>query len=259
MSPRSEIRNVRLAFGFLTVLPVSPGYTAAMAPARAYFPIVGLAIGGALAALDLTVGHVLPSQVVGTLLIVALLVMSRAIHTEGFLDTCDGLLGGHNRERRLAILRDTHVGAFAVIGAAALLLTKWALLTGTPEAIRVGLLAAFPCIPRCGMLLTMAAFPYARETGAGAAFQAGTSHWQIAFGLATAIAAGGLFLGYAGLVALAVAIVVSLALGRWFTGLLGGMTGDTYGAVNEVGEVATLLIGISLYSRMPALFEAPLW
>ena len=259
MSPISELTNLRLAFGFLTILPVSPGHAGAMAPARAYFPLVGLALGGALAAFDFAAGRLFSSQVNGALLLIALLVLTRAIHTEGFLDSCDGLLGGYSSERRLAILRDKHVGAFAVAGAVALLLTKWTLLTETPDAIRAGVLVAFPCLSRCGMLSTMAAFPYARTDGTGTAFQTGASRWQIAFGLGTAFVAGALLLGYAGLILLSAAIAVSLALGAWCTRLLGGMTGDTYGAVNEVGEVFVLLVGIGLYGRIPTLFEAPLW
>ncbi len=259
MSPASVVRDVRLAFGFLTILPVSPGRAEAMAPARAYFPIVGLALGGALAVLDHAIGRVLAPQASAAILLIALLVLTRAIHTEGFLDTCDGLLGGFSKERRLAILRDTHVGAFAVIGAVCLLLSKWALLVETPDAMRASLLAAFPCLSRCGMLSTMAVFPCAREDGIGAAFQAGTSRWQIALGLVTATAAGWLLLGYAGLVLVAGAIAVALALGAWCTRLLGGMTGDTYGAVNEVGEVTVLLAGIGLHGAIPELFEAPLW
>ena len=259
MSPSSELRNVRLAFGFLTVLPVSPGHTIAMAPARAYFPIVGLALGGVLAALDFGARQALPLPVVGAVLLAALLILTRALHTEGFLDTCDGLLGGYTRQRRLAILRDTHVGAFAVIGAVGLLVLKWSLLTGVPDATHTGLLAMFPCLSRFGMVSTMAAFDYARAEGAGSAFQTGTSHWQIAFGLATAAVAGGLLLGYAGLMLMGAAIAISLGLGRWFAGLLGGMTGDTYGAVNEVAEVTVLLLGIALFSVVPRVFEAPLW
>ena len=66
---------------------------------------------------------------------------------------------------------------------------------------------------------------------------------------------GGLFLT----ILLGIAIVVSLGLGRWMTGMLGGMTGDTYGAVNEVGEVVVLVLGIALFSAIPGVFGAPLW
>ena len=230
-----------------------------MGPARAYFPLVGLALGAVLAGLDLAARQALPASVVGALLVVAMLVLTRAIHTEGFLDCCDGLFGGYSPSRRLEILRDTHVGAFAVIGGIGLLLVKWTLLAGIHEEIRLELLIVFPCLSRLGMLSTMAAFPYVRKEGLGAAFQEGTSSWQVVFGLATASVAGGLLLGVGGLLLVGAAIGVSLALGRWISGMLGGMTGDTYGAVNEVAEVTVVLVGIVMVRLIPELCKAPLW
>ena len=253
------LKDLRLAIGFLTVLPLAPGGAAQMGPARAYFPLIGLALGAILALLDFAARQALPPQVVGALLVAALLVLTRAIHTEGFLDTCDGLFGGYSREKRLEILRDTHVGAFAVVGGIALLLLKWTLLAGIPNEVRAGLLIVFPCLSRFGMLSTMATFSYVRKEGLGTAFQAGTSRWQVAFGLATAVAAGGLLLGTTGVLLLGGAVTASLGLGWWTSRILGGMTGDTYGAVNEVAEVTVLVMGIALFHTVPGLYQTPLW
>lgn len=253
------MNGLRLAIGFLTVLPLAPGGRARMGPARAYFPLVGLALGGILAGLDLVARQTLPPLAVSALLVVALLVLTRALHTEGFLDSCDGLFGGYDRARRLEILRDSHVGAFAVIGGASLLLLKWSLIAGIPDEERTSLLVLFPCLSRFGMVAAMEAFSYAREQGLGTAFEDGRSRWQVVFGLGTAGVAGGLLLGFAGLVLLGTVVVVALGMGRWITRLLGGMTGDTYGAVNEVGEVVVLLGGIVLFHLAAGLFLTPLW
>ena len=253
------MKDLRLAIAFLTIFPVAPDGDHHMGPARAHFPLVGLALGGVLAGLDSVARHVMPAPVAGALLVTALLVMTRALHTEGLLDACDALFGGFSTARRLEILRDPHVGAFAVVGGICLLLLKWTLLTGMPEGLRPALLLLFPCLSRCGMLTTMVAFPYVRQQGAGTSFQAGARGWQIAFGVATAAAAGVLLQGVAGLILLATTILVSLALGRWITRLLGGMTGDTYGAVNEVAEVIVLLQGTTLFSLYSGSFVSPLW
>ncbi len=254
------MRSLRMAISFLTVLPVAPGGSVvSMASARAYFPLVGLGLGGILAGLDLAAREVLPPMVVGTLLVIALVVLTRAIHIEGFLDACDGLFGGFTRERRLEILRDSHVGAFAVVGGASLLMLKWSLLVGLPGGDeRTYLLILFPCLSRFGMLATMAAFPYAREQGMGTVFQAGRGWWQIGLGLTTAMVASVLLIGGAGAILLGAALLVSLMFGRWVTGLLGGMTGDTYGAVDEVAEVTVLILGIILFEVASELFQSPL-
>ena len=161
---------LRHAFAFLTIFPVGPANKPPTASASAFFPMVGLALGGVLAGLDFILRDALPMPVVGAVLLAALLILTRAIHTEGFLDSCDGLLGGRSRNERLRILRDSHVGAFAVIGGVSLLLLKWALLAGGPSEIRTELLALFPCLSRFGMLSTMSAFSYVRDQGLGTTF-----------------------------------------------------------------------------------------
>lgn len=253
------MRDLRTAFGFLTILPVAPRDATQMGRARAYFPMVGLALGAALAGLDYAARLALPSPVVGALLVVALLALTRAIHIEGFLDCCDGLFGGFTRERRLQILRDTHVGAFAVAGGAGLILLKWSLLSGIQDEIRPGLLFLFPCLSRLGMLMTMAAFAYVREQGIGTAFQDGTARWHVPVGVVVALAASGAALGYAGVLLVGGAMIVSLGTGQWISGMLGGMTGDAYGAVNEVTEVAVLLLGVALFTLIPEMYGTPLW
>ncbi len=253
------MKDLRAAFGFLTILPVAPRDATEIGRARAYFPIVGLALGGTLAGLDYAARLALPAPVVGALLVAALLALTRAIHVEGFLDCCDGLFGGFSRKRRLEILRDTHVGAFAVAGGAGLILLKWSLLYGIQDEIRPGLLFVFPCLSRLGMLATMAAFAYVREQGIGTAFQDGAARWHVPFGSAVALAASVAVLGYAGLALVGAAMVVSLGLGRWISGMLGGMTGDAYGAVNEVTEVAVLLLGVALFTLAPRVYGTPLW
>ncbi|MQG75761.1 MAG: hypothetical protein FI703_00350, partial [SAR202 cluster bacterium] len=77
-------------------------------------------------------------------------------------------------------------------------------------------------------------------------------------GLTTAMVASVLLIGGAGVILLGAALLVSLMFGRWVTGLLGGMTGDTYGAVDEVAEVTVLILGIILFEVASELFQSPL-
>ncbi|MCY3732695.1 MAG: adenosylcobinamide-GDP ribazoletransferase [Chloroflexi bacterium] len=251
--------SLRHAFGFLTILPVTSPGEAPSAASRAWFPIVGLALGALLVGLDALLRLGLPTIVVGALLLAATLIVTRALHTEGFLDCCDGLFGAYTPEARLKILRDTHVGAFAVIGGAVLLILKFGLLASLPDGARIGLLLVFPCLSRMGMLLTMSLFPYARRAGAGTTLQEGASRWQVMIGLATAALASGLFLGPGGFILFGMVIVAALGMGLWISSLLGGMTGDAYGAVNELGEVVVLVSGIALVSALASLFETPFW
>ena len=251
--------SLRHAFAFLTILPVGTSGNTPTAAASSYFPLVGLVLGGLFAGLDVAARGGLPLPVVGAILLVASLIATRVIHVEGFLDSCDGLLGGSEKKHRLEILRDSHVGAFAVVGGTCLLLLKWTLFVSAPVDVRIGLLVLFPCLSRFGMLTTMMAFKYVRERGLGTSFTLGRSRWQWIFGFITASVAAVLAMGNGGLILLTASLTIAMAFGWWISRLIGGMTGDTYGAVNEVTEVSVLLLAVILFPVAGSLFGPPLW
>ncbi len=249
----------RVALSFLTVLPVGPSrLPEALGPSRAYFPLIGLLLGGALAALDIGLRHVLPAPLVGIMIIVALIAATRGLHVEGFLDSCDALLGVHSRERRLEVLKDPHVGSFAIMGGVILVGVFWAAITALELPQRSWVLVLFPALSRWGMLVSMQLFVYARTEGLGSRFTVGAAPWQMVAGLATTLAASILLAGWAGVAMLGLATLTATFFGRWMAGQLGGLTGDSYGAVNEVAGAGVLLLAVALASGAPALFKAPL-
>lgn len=253
------MNSLRLAIGFMTILPVAPRDTPTqLASARAYFPMVGLMLGGILVGLDLLLRPILPVLLLSVVLIAALIALTRALHLDGFMDSCDALLGGFTRERRLEIFKDPHVGAFAVVGVVVLLLLKVTALAGIIGPSRSLVLALFPCLARWGVQLSMDLFPYVRSQGLGTAFQSGRRAWQLALGLVTALVAGVLLAGPMGVVLMALASAVAWGLGRWASGLLGGVTGDIYGAINEVAEVAVLIMAVILVAKSPFALQSPL-
>ena len=245
MKPPRLLASFRAAIGFLTILPVSPRDAAgSLARAPAWFPAAGLLLGAMLAFLDLALRSLhLPVLLNSALLLATLAALTRALHLDGFMDTCDALLGGFDRERRLAILRDPHVGAFAVVGVVCLLLVKLASLAALPEGSRTWVLILFPCLSRAAMLLVMERFPYARPEGLGTPFanRGGIGPW---IGVLAAAGAAVALTGLPGLALAALAGAVAWVVGAWATRLLGGMTGDVYGAVNEIAEVAVLALAV---------------
>lgn len=275
--------GLRSAIGFLTILPLAPlNAPSSLASARGWFPLVGLLLGGLLVIIEFLVmllfGAELRSASQGwasyhaipvfpfllwpIMLVVVLVVLTRALHLDGFMDSCDALLGGFSRERRLAILRDPHVGAFAVVGVVCLLLVKVTVLLGLPAASaeRMPVLLLFPCLSRWAMLLTMELYPYARENGLGTSFFSGEPgiRWQLILGFAFTLIACVALAGIIGIILLAAASAVAWGLGTWSSRLLGGTTGDIYGAVNEVTEVVVLLVAMLLIADSPVLRFAPL-
>jgi adenosylcobinamide-GDP ribazoletransferase len=168
------------------------------------------------------------------------------------MDTCDGLFSLRSPAERLAIFRDSRVGSFGVVGAATLLLLQWAALGALPAhwvtlgalpvPLRPAILVVTLVLARWAMVYAIVAFPYGRPAGLGRVFkeQAGAGALAAASGVAAVGAV--LLLGGAGLAALALAAAATWLFARYCLGRLPGLTGDTYGALNEVTEAAVLAL-----------------
>lgn len=270
------MNGLRSAVGFLTILPLAPRRASdGMASARGWFPLVGLLLGAALVGIDLLFTLLLllfplsdtaiyqrpafPPLLSAALIVVALAVLTRGLHLDGLMDSADALLGGFTRDRRLAILRDPNVGAFAVIGVVCVLLIKVIAISEIPPPGRVSALLLFPCLSRWAMLLTMERYPYVRRRGLGTAFLRGRGRRQLALGLAVALLASAALAGIYGISLLAAASALAWGIGAWATRLLGGVTGDIYGAVNEIVETALLALMVALMAYGdPFALQSPL-
>ncbi len=250
------VNGLRSAIGFLTILPVGTTDARGLAASRIWFPVVGLLLGLILAALDLLMhwGYPVfadapgsfPMLLSAVILVLVLIVLTRALHLDGFMDCCDGLLGSFDRERRLEIMRDSRVGAFAVTGLVSLLLLKVAAIASLPLSGRVWVLLVFPCLSRWAMLMVLQLFSYARHEGIATPFITRRVWWQIAAGLCVALIATIALTGPFGLALMGGASVFGWIIGAWASRLLGGVTGDVYGAVNEITEVTTLTLAAVL-------------
>ena len=246
---------LRASFGFLTVLPVAPRSGAGLGSARAFFPLVGLALGGLLAGFDWLANDTLGVELTAALIVVGLLAATRMLHIDGLMDSCDALLGGHTRERRLEILKDPRVGAFGAIGGVSVLFLKWAALITLAGPIRLPMIVLFPLLGRWSAVAVMRIFPYGRKTGAGSSLLENSGFWQPLIAAATALAVSVAIAGLMGALLLGIVTAVAWLLGAWMARLLGGLTGDGYGAVIEVTEVTALISAVALYETWPGLMD----
>ena len=251
--------NFLAALGFLTSIPVGKRAIEgkSLAGSAVYFPLVGLLIGFILAGVDYGLGRVLPNLLTSAITVTALVLLTGALHFEGFVDSCDGLFGGHTRERRLEIMRMKNVGAYAVAGGAMLLILKFAAISAlSHEWVRFWVLVLFPMLSRWGMMLALSVFPYAREQGLGTAFS-GVKLTHIVVAGAITLVAAVILAGLSGIILFAVATLIAIFTGLWITRLLGGLTGDTYGAINELSEVIILIaaVGIIHYISIEPIWQ----
>lgn len=230
------------AVQFLSIAPplVRRAFTPAeLGRAVGYFPLVGLLIGGFLIGLDRLLAWFLPSNVIIALVLTGWILCTGALHLDGFLDSCDGLLGGRTPEDRLRIMRDEHVGAFAVIGAVLLLLVKYQALTAISH--RSAALCLAPVLGRWGMAVAVVAFPYARAEGLGRAMKDHAGWSQVLLASAVAVAAAWFAAGWPGLLIMPLCGALMFVLVRFVLARLPGLTGDIYGALCELLEVLVLL------------------
>ena len=216
---------------------------------RAYYPTVGLFLGLLLVGVELGGRELFPVYLTAALLLVFLVVATRGLHLDGFMDVCDGLFGGYTRECRLEIMRDSHVGAFAVAGTASLLILKYGALLSLltiPSPGKEWSLLLFPMMSRWSMVVALKAFPYVRGDGLGSPFHQGGARLATFIAVLIAVLASAVLGGIGGLGVLLGASVLAWVFGKVMSNMLSGLTGDSYGAINEVTEVAVLVAAVAL-------------
>jgi adenosylcobinamide-GDP ribazoletransferase len=236
---------------FLTVLPVrfgskEPPLTIdCLGRAVRWYPWVGLGLGALLVGLDrvLRLSGRLPNSMISLLTIVALLGLTGMLHFDGFLDCCDGLLAPRSPDRRLEIMRDSRVGSFAVGGGWALLSLKWAALLSIPNGMRESALLLGPLLGRWAIVIAVVLFPYGRAEGLGVTYRQFTSWGVLGLNSLGALGVSIVLIGGWGTGLVVAAFGVTIGVGFWMTGKLGGgLTGDCYGALVESIEVVTWIM-----------------
>jgi adenosylcobinamide-GDP ribazoletransferase len=230
------------ALRFLTILPI-PGLPvmseASIGRAIAFFPLAGAVIGALLAGLGLVAGALWEASVRPVVLVVAWGVITAGLHLDGLSDTFDAVMSWRPRERKLEIMKDSRIGAMGALALIALLALKATWLGAAGDGwLRAVWLA--PILGRWADIYGIFWFPPAREGGMGRSFQSQVRSADFIFATAAAILLAVALGGVRGLVALALAWLASQLLAMWWTRDLGGLTGDTYGALCEIAEVVTL-------------------
>lgn len=231
-----------LALSFLTTIPT---------PAAAYvegglgrlakwFPWVGLVLGLILAGSQWLLALVLPAPVTAVLIIALWAWLTGGLHLDGLADCGDGLLAVAGRERRLEILKDSRLGAFGAILLVLFLLAKGTAVTFLPVPSFALVLA--PVLGRWFILIA-ARQPSARHGGMGEWFAASLTPrtmFQAAILPLLLVVTGGWYDVRAVWAVLLAALVTFLIL-RLARARLGGVTGDVFGLVVEMTELAVLL------------------
>jgi len=207
-----------------------------------HFPFLGLGIGAALFGLDRLFDLFLPTALGSALLIVALVLLTGANHLDGFMDSCDGMVAGRSPQERLAIMSDSRVGSFGVVGVLCLLLVKYISILFLPGASRMAALLLMPTLGRWSMVYAIFIYPAARREGLGQSFKEHVNWGGVVIATIITIAVSVVLLQLLGLALVAAIWLILVIMAVFLKKKLGGLTGDTYGAINEVIEVSVLIL-----------------
>ncbi len=249
MGVRREFRLLLCAVQFLTRVPV--GHLAGYAPdwitrSARYFPLVGHMVGGVSAAVLWGAAQLWPQPVPVILALIGGILLTGAFHEDGLADTADGLGGGQDRTQRLTIMKDSRVGTYGVLALILLLALKAASLATLDVVSAAAALITAHGLARAAAVLAMAAMPYAGDPDAAkikpvpqgvtwseSLFATAWGLWPLAVlpMLPLSSVFTGLVLG--GLLALGLALTARR--------LIGGVTGDVLGGIEELFQAGYLL------------------
>ncbi len=243
------LRPLGEALRFLTALPMPglpPMDETSVVRSMAAFPVAGLVIGVAGAAVGWLAGWLWGESLRAVTIVVAWMLLTLGLHLDGVADSCDALFSWRPRERKLEIMKDSRIGTMGALGLIAVVLLKVTALASLGPAWWIGALVA-PMWGRWADIYGIFWFPAASEGGMGRTFHDQVRRSDFAVASLTALAIGLVVaLPWGALIGLAV-WPISHGLARRMVASLGGLTGDTYGALAEIGEVVTLLALVAAY------------
>ncbi|MDP3791985.1 MAG: adenosylcobinamide-GDP ribazoletransferase [Candidatus Omnitrophota bacterium] len=237
-----------IALQFLTILPVSIKgkiEDGDFGRSLVYFPVIGLLLGTLLAGIAF-ISTSFPPLVGSALILIVWVVITGAIHLDGFADTCDGFYGKRSKEDILKIMRDSRIGTMGAAGIALLLLFKFAIIASIhPEDLWKILLAA-AVSARWLQAFACSVSKYARDEGKAKYFVKYAKRADIFAGAVFTLILNWFLMGIKGIVLTALLSVTIFLFIQYAKRKIGGMTGDTIGAANEIAEVSALLFCLIL-------------
>jgi adenosylcobinamide-GDP ribazoletransferase len=246
---RRTINELLLAFQFMTRIPISglPREPRALARAAKFFPVVGLAIGLVAVAIQRVLVARVQPQLLALVLIIYLVLVTGALHEDGLADAADGFGGGWTKEKILTIMRDSRIGSFGAVAVTLSLLSRFILISNTSPARIPGFLVASSVLCRWTALPLSFWLPYARDDqGLGGAVAGRMPLGSLLWGTALAVLSVVAALGVGSVLPWVITLLITAASGLYFRRHIQGVTGDCFGATNQIAEIAIYFYGALL-------------
>ena len=240
------IDDVSLAIGLLTRLPMPHPVSAApdgLARAQRAFPLVGALIGLVVGLVDrCLLAMDVPALAAAALALGASAALTGALHEDGLADVGDGFGGGRDRTAKLSIMRDSRIGTYGVIVLLVGFSARLSALASLPVASIVPALVVAHALARAAIPVLAANMPFARDDGLGKS----AGRPDIASAATAVVVAVVIALlclpAKAALLAIVVTIAAAAAMAALAWRQIGGVTGDVFGATEQVVEAAVLVM-----------------
>ena len=239
-----------IALQFITTLPIKAKLNYSekdIASSMLYYPLVGSIIGFILVVSNILLSKFIPEPIVNILLLIIWITLSGGIHLDGLADSFDGLFGGKNKKRILEIMKDSSIGVYGVLALVLIILLKYVLLFELPIQDKNSILIIVPTLSRLAMVLAVYNFPYARKEGFGKAYKLYLKSKHVLFAFLWTIIISITLLFWQSIFLIIIAILSTFLISKYITNKIDGLTGDNYGAINEIIEIVSLLILILLF------------
>jgi adenosylcobinamide-GDP ribazoletransferase len=243
------IRRFFVAIQFLTRLPVPRSLNSSetdIGKASAFFPLIGVIVGGGAALVFAGLQRILPLPASVFCAIVFATLITNGFHEDGLADSFDGFGGGWTKDRVLEIMRDSRIGTYGTLALIFVILGKLTFLSLLPPGQFWRWLIVAHTASRWTILPLCACLPYARAEGQGKLVAKQVGILEIITGTFTLLLVLILLPWKAALAALLVTTVVTLLSGLYFRARLQGITGDCLGAANQLTEVGLYLTAVIL-------------
>jgi adenosylcobinamide-GDP ribazoletransferase len=243
---RDWIDDLRIAASLLTRVPMphpDGALPAGLTRSQRAFPLVGALIGLLVGLVDVILLKLgVPSLAAAALALGASAALTGALHEDGLADVGDGFGGGRDRDAKLAIMRDSRLGTYGTVVLLVGFAARLAALASLPLAIAIPALMVAHGVGRAAIPLLAAHMPFARVDGLGKNAGRPTQNDAIAAAAIGAILALLLLPIGTALLALIVAALAVAAVAWLACRQIGGVTGDVFGAAEQVAEIAVLVV-----------------
>ena len=251
MSVMRQIRKLGtdlvIAFQFLTRIPMASIVfeTNSLPRAVQFFPLVGLVIGCSGVLLHRILLPHLNRPLVALIVLAYLVLITGCFHEDGLADSADAFGGGWNRDQILLIMKDSRIGSYGTTALVLSLLARYLLLAFLPLGHFASYFISAQILCRWSSLPLSYFLPPARDrAGQGARIARLTSMPSLLFGSAFSIVAVGFALRRLSVAPMVATVVVVVLSGWFYFRKLGGVTGDCFGATNQLTEIAVYFCGV---------------